>query len=123
MSDTGMQVACKNDWHQQTIFSKKRSRMLVAAIDIGTTFSGCAFCLKSEFEKDKKISMVCVWAAGSQSVISIKAPTSVLFNPDGEFDSFGLEAEDCYADLATDDEHGDWYFFRRFKMGLHDIKV
>ncbi|XP_045204409.2 heat shock 70 kDa protein 12A-like isoform X2 [Mercenaria mercenaria] len=55
--------------------------------------------------------------------LNILAPTSILFSPDKRFHSFGYEAEDKYSDLAEEDMHSDWYFFRRFKMILHQNKV
>ncbi|XP_052819947.1 heat shock 70 kDa protein 12B-like [Mya arenaria] len=57
---------------------------------------------------------------GAARLVSLKTPTSVLLNPEGEFDKFGFEAEDKYATLAEDDEHHGWRLFRRFKMVLHN---
>ena len=53
----------------------------------------------------------------------MKAPSCALFSPDGEFDSFGFEAEEKYTKLAEDGDHENWYFFRRFKMLLYENKV
>ena len=55
--------------------------------------------------------------------ITDRINTSVLFNKGGQFHSFGYEAEEKYTSLAFDDEHHDWYYFRRFKMILNDKKV
>ena len=57
--------------------------------------------------------------------MSLKTSTCILFDPDQNFASFGYEAEDQYSELAGDgdDEHKDWYYFRRFKMQLFDNKV
>ncbi|KAH3771777.1 hypothetical protein DPMN_173106 [Dreissena polymorpha] len=38
----------------------------------------------------------------------------------GDLDCFGYEAEEKYANLCLDNNHGNWYYFRRFKMRLHD---
>ncbi|KAK3099184.1 hypothetical protein FSP39_000673 [Pinctada imbricata] len=59
------------------------------------------------------------WIAASAGAISLKTPTCLLLTPDGKFDKFGYEAEDKYADLALENQHTDYYFFRRFKMKLH----
>ncbi|XP_052280102.1 heat shock 70 kDa protein 12A-like [Dreissena polymorpha] len=98
----------------------KKEKMMVAAIDFGTTYSGYAFSLKTDYNADPtKISINQGWVAGSMAVSSYKAPTVVLFDQKGEFNSFGYEAEDAYSELALDNEHHDWYYFSRFKMRLH----
>ncbi|XP_053400546.1 heat shock 70 kDa protein 12A-like [Mercenaria mercenaria] len=52
---------------------------------------------------------------------TLQAPTCVLINPDGKtLDSFGYVAETKYAELAADELHKPWFFFRRFKMMLFD---
>jgi len=63
------------------------------------------------------------WVAGSMSLVSLKAPTVVLFNENQEFHSFGYEAENAYSELALDGDHQKYYFFKRFKMRLHEKKV
>lgn len=58
------------------------------------------------------------------SCFVISASTSLLLEPDGEtVHSFGTDAEMKYFELAGDEMHRDWYFFRRFKMLLFDKKV
>jgi hypothetical protein len=59
----------------------------------------------------------------SISLIYFQAPTTILFTPEKVFHSFGYQAEDKYADLAEEDIHKDWYYFRRFKMILHQQTV
>ncbi|XP_061165022.1 heat shock 70 kDa protein 12B-like [Saccostrea echinata] len=94
------------------------SKLLVAAIDFGTTYSGYAFSFKHEYDNDPLKVSSNNWTAGSRSLVSLKTPTCVLFNKDKVFDSFGYEAEDKYSELAEEEEHEDWYFFKRFKMSL-----
>ena len=87
--------------------------LIVAAFDFGTTYSGYAFSFKdspNEVKTNKS------WTAGSGKLISLKTPTSILLNEDGEFDSFGFDAEDKYSSLAEDGKHHGWRLFRRFKM-------
>lgn len=104
--------------------SEKKAKLLVAAIDFGTTYSGYAFSLKHDYQSDPaKISVNQNWVAGSMALVSLKAPTVVLFNEKKEFQSFGYEAENEYSELALDGEHQHFYFFSRFKMRLHDKKV
>ncbi|XP_053399339.1 heat shock 70 kDa protein 12A-like isoform X2 [Mercenaria mercenaria] len=93
--------------------------LLVAAIDFGTTYSGWAFSFKNDFDKDP--TKVCAKNWTGDQLVSSKTPTCVLINPDGKtLDSFGYEAETKYAELATDELHKPWFFFRRFKMMLFD---
>ncbi|XP_060556338.1 heat shock 70 kDa protein 12B-like [Ruditapes philippinarum] len=94
----------------------KSNTLVVVAIDFGTTYSGYAF---SFLDKPDKIETNEAWVAGSAQLMSLKCPTAVLLTPEKEFHSFGFEAEDKFADLAEDDEHHDWYLFRRFKMSLY----
>ncbi|KAL4230976.1 Heat shock 70 kDa protein 12A [Mactra antiquata] len=102
----------------------KKAKLLVAAIDFGTTYSGYAFSFKHEYQADPaKVSVNGTWFAGSMALVSMKAPTVVLFNEKKEFQSFGYEAENEYSELALDHEHEKYYFFKRFKMYLHDKKI
>ncbi|KAK3576408.1 hypothetical protein CHS0354_026741 [Potamilus streckersoni] len=92
-------------------------RLLVGAMDFGTTYSGYALSFRT---KPLKIITNTSWVAGSRSLLSLKAPTCVLVTPEKEFDSFGYQAENKYVSLAEDGEHFDWYLFRHFKMVLHN---
>ena len=94
--------------------------MAVVAIDFGTTYSGYAFSLQSQFQNDPtKIYAFINWIPATGGMISPKTPTSLLLKPNKEFYKFGYDAEDKYAELALDGEHHEYYFFRRFKMLLH----
>ncbi|KAK3602776.1 hypothetical protein CHS0354_026323 [Potamilus streckersoni] len=64
-----------------------------------------------------------VWISGSRKLVYEKSPTSVLFDPNIKFHSFGFDAEDKYAELAFDGKANDWYFFSRFKMALYNTKT
>jgi len=94
-------------------------KVVVAAIDFGTTYSGYAF----TFTTDKTKVYCNHWNAGARGLVSHKTPTTVLINSKQQFDSFGYEAEDKYSDLAEDDKHFGWYYFRRFKMKLFKNSV
>ncbi|OWF53935.1 heat shock 70 kDa protein 12B-like [Mizuhopecten yessoensis] len=91
-----------------------------AAIDFGTTYSGYAFSTRNDFQTSPLNASCMTWTAGSGRLQSLKTSSCVLFNPDGEFDSFGFDAEDKYSELAFEDDHKEWYFFRRFKMTLYE---
>ncbi|KAH3690953.1 heat shock 70 kDa protein 12B-like [Dreissena polymorpha] len=94
--------------------------LIVAAIDFGTTYSGYAFSFKDS-PNDVKTNKG--WTAGSGQLISLKTSTSVLLNQNGEFHSFGFDAEDKYSSLAGEGKHHGWRLFRRFKMVLHNQRI
>lgn len=103
----------------RTDLSALPDKLMVAAIDFGTTFSGWGYSFKHEFKSDPTNIHAKNWNNGTN--ISSKAPTAVLIKPDGKtFEAFGYEAEAKYAELCADGEHRDWCFFNRFKMMLHD---
>ncbi|CAG2237770.1 unnamed protein product [Mytilus edulis] len=95
--------------------------LMVAAIDFGTTYSGYAYSLKGEYEKDElNIHANQSWNSGGKSLMSLKTPTCILINKENkEFESFGYEAENAYADIVIDNEADNYYFFDRFKMTLY----
>ncbi|XP_060602705.1 heat shock 70 kDa protein 12B-like [Ruditapes philippinarum] len=110
-------------WWEQTNYTgtssinKDAPRLLVVAFDFGTTYSGYAFSFRDD---PLRIQSNQGWIAGSDQLISLKTPTCVLLNQRQEFDSFGFEAENKFADLAEDNKHHGWLLFRRFKMILHN---
>ena len=99
------------------------SSLLVAAIDFGTTFSGYAFSSLHDYKRDPLKIFANAWLPGIGQLVTQKTPTCVLFDAAGTFHSFGFEAEEKYSNLALEDNHHDWYYFRRFKMMLYDKKV
>ncbi|XP_071141897.1 heat shock 70 kDa protein 12B-like [Mytilus edulis] len=102
---------------------KDRDYLLVAAIDFGTTYSGYAFSMRDTYKTDPlKILANQAWNAGGRQLLSLKTPTCLLLNSKKEFDSFGYEAENKYAELVMDGEQEDYYYFHRFKMSLHNNK-
>ncbi|XP_052793770.1 heat shock 70 kDa protein 12A-like [Mya arenaria] len=100
-----------------------QERLQVAAIDFGTTYSGYAFSFRAEFLENPLKILTNKWEArGGSALVSMKAPSCVLFTPERKFHSFGYEAEKEYSRLAMEDEHKHWFFFRRFKMLLYKSK-
>ncbi|KAK3588035.1 hypothetical protein CHS0354_012081 [Potamilus streckersoni] len=105
---------------EQEATSSSSTKLIVAAIDFGTTYSGYAYSFLSDFKKDPLNIYAKYWkTGGGEGLVTEKTPTTILFKPNGEFHSFGYEAEDQYAELAEDDEHKNWHYFSRFKMKLH----
>ncbi|KAK3100172.1 hypothetical protein FSP39_015747 [Pinctada imbricata] len=94
--------------------------LLVAAIDFGTTFSGYAFSFKHDYVRDPLKINASNWIAGTQTLISPKAPTTVLLDTKKQFHAFGYEAENKYSELVDEGKHKGWLYFSRFKMKLHN---
>lgn len=97
--------------------------MLVAALDIGTAFSACAFSFKVDFEKDPMFIASDIWICISRGFKSINVPTVVLLDKSKKFLSFGYDAEEQYLEIALDEEHHDYYYFCEFKMLLDALQV
>ena len=89
----------------------------VAAIDFGTTFTGLAF---ASYPHGKHNVALNKW--NGHEGVEVKAPTAVLFHSSGEFASFGFEAVREYYEKG-DREKLDCYFFKHFKMELHQKPV
>ncbi|KAK3588036.1 hypothetical protein CHS0354_012082 [Potamilus streckersoni] len=106
---------------EQETASSTPTKLIVAAIDFGTTYSGYAYSFFSDFKKDSlNIYANTTWnPGGGEGLVTDKTPTSILFKPDGDFHSFGYDAENKYVELAEEDEHKNWHYFSRFKMKLH----
>lgn len=99
--------------------------LMVAAIDFGTTYSGYAYSMKGEYERDKlNIHTNQAWNSGGRSLMSLKTPTCVLIRKENtQFESFGYEAENSYADIVIEGDAENYYFFNRFKMMLYQREV
>ncbi|XP_052078815.1 heat shock 70 kDa protein 12A-like [Mytilus californianus] len=97
--------------------------VIVAAIDFGTTYSGFAYCKHSDYRNNPaNPSIYChTWNDGA-SHIREKAPTCVLFKPDGTFHSFGFDAVNYFYDNAEKTDFTQWYYFEHFKMMLFSEK-
>ena len=101
-------------------------KLLVAAIDIGTTYSGYAFSFAHEQtgnEADPDRIHVNTWENEGGSRTYFKTPSCLLLFPNGKLDCFGNEALEKYKTLEEDKKHRDFYFFREFKMTLHQEEV
>ncbi|CAG2206557.1 unnamed protein product [Mytilus edulis] len=62
------------------------------------------------------------WNAGGKQLLSLKTPTCLLLDSNKQFDSFGYEAEEKYAEIVMDNDQDNYYYFHRFKMCLHTNK-
>ena len=90
----------------------------VAAIDLGTAFSGYAYSSKNN---PTNVRWNKNWGA-EYGCSSFKTPTCVLFDGDGEFKSFGYDAQREQLMLPRY-ESINFYYFDRFKMLLPENPV
>ena len=101
-------------------------KVLVAAIDIGTSFSGYAFSFAHEQtgnEADPERILVNNWENDGGSRTYFKTLSCLLLHPNGNLNCFGYEALDGYKTLLEDGKDKDVYFFMDFKMILHQEEV
>ncbi|CAG2220714.1 unnamed protein product [Mytilus edulis] len=97
--------------------------LMVASIDFGTTYSGYAFSLTTDFKRDPLlIHSNQTWNSGTAQLLSLKTPTCILLNSNRKTKSIGYEAESDYSRIKEEDNENqeDYYFFHRFKMILYD---
>ncbi|XP_052076283.1 heat shock 70 kDa protein 12A-like isoform X2 [Mytilus californianus] len=93
------------------------TRLFVAAIDFGTTYSGFAFSARG----DTTI-YTCDWK--NNDLTSMKTPTSVLLDNEQKLKAFGYDAYNKYiSTIVPDEEMDEYYYFRRFKMTLHNERI
>lgn len=93
----------------------------VAAMDFGTSFSGYAFALRVELEKDLSKIHAPVWYTSDTSLVTFKIPTTILVGNDKQFVEFGFEAESTYAELLKQGKHEDYFYFPHFKMMVNNL--
>lgn len=63
------------------------------------------------------------WTVKGSGSMSLKAPTSILLNPDQKFHAFGYDADQRYTELAQKGLNKEWYYFQKFKMKLQGNMV
>ena len=91
------------------------TKLLVAAIDFGSSGAGYAFSFVYQFKTNPIDIHTSMWSSGTIS----KIPCVLLFDESKKFNSLGFDAEDKYEDLFNNDEHDKWYYFKGFKMQLY----
>lgn len=96
---------------------------LVAAIDLGTTYSSFAFGMVDDLKHDpmKIIANEGLWFA-QKNLLSLRTPMCLLLDRNQQFISFGYEAENQYYNMIYEEQEN-FYFFYRFKMNLNKNKV
>ena len=93
---------------------------VVVAIDFGTSSSGFAFSFNHK-DGSEEIYMNRAWGS-EQGFSTFKTPTCLLLNKRREFQKFGFEASEKYAELE-DAEDRSFYYFDHFKMMLYGSEV
>lgn len=91
----------------------------MAAIDLGSTFSGYAFAWRADVKNDPLKIHIYHWQASNGNFISSKTPSTVLLNKDAQLVAFGFQAECKYAYLSENGEGDDYFYFPHFKMMLY----
>lgn len=94
---------------------------IIAALDIGTTHSGHAYTFCSQ--QDLKEIKCSYWSFDDGLLISNKTSTCILLNKMREFECFGYEAEEKYAELCVEGDQDDFYFIKHFTSELYKYKV
>jgi hypothetical protein len=94
------------------------TKLLVAAIDFGSSGVGYAFSFAYQFKTNPIDVHASIWNKNN-SAVSTKLPCVLLFDESKKFVCFGFDAEDKYEDLFNNDEHDKWYYFKGFKMQLY----
>ena len=116
-----LELVCSFQFNSNQFFStfQTSNKLLVGAIDFGTTYSGWAFSFIHEYRSDPTKATVQNWNSGSGTLVTEKTPTCALIAADGKtLEAFGYGAENKYRDLVEKNQHQDYYYFRRFKMTL-----
>lgn len=99
-----------------------KSNIIVAGYQKGS-IAGYAYSLKHDFEIKPLRIMTNHWTVKGSGSMSLKAPTSILLNPDQKFHAFGYEADQRYTELAQKGLSSEWYYFQKFKMKLQGNMV
>ncbi|KAL5012173.1 hypothetical protein ScPMuIL_010724 [Solemya velum] len=94
--------------------NEEKDFFIVAAIDLGTTFSGYAYSFRHDYKSNPLTIHSNFWKGSYEG----KIPTALLLTKNGTFHSFGFDAEDNYNRLTESDDHKGWRFFKKFKMEL-----
>ncbi|VDI82896.1 Hypothetical predicted protein [Mytilus galloprovincialis] len=93
-------------------------KILVAALDIGTSNSGYAYSSVNDFQIDP-LKIHINQPSVEMRTVTTRMPTNLLLDSNREFVSFGSGAEEKYCEYSLD-ETSDYYYFNGSKMVLHD---
>ncbi|VDI72615.1 Hypothetical predicted protein [Mytilus galloprovincialis] len=96
-------------------------KLIVAAIDVGTTYSNYAFSSNDDFNRDPL--KICInWQSERFKLSTSKMPTSLLLDSNRDLLSVGYDADNKYYDILMDGNSSDYFYFHGFKTVLHNNK-
>ncbi|XP_052818417.1 heat shock 70 kDa protein 12A-like [Mya arenaria] len=99
----------------------------VAAIEIGTSYSGYAYAPRKEGKSvAKDIVMNQAWLQTDRALETLRTPACLLLNEKKEFEAYGYEAEQAYGQLVKDGKQNRCFYFRRFRhklLGVEDLRL
>lgn len=87
------------------------SLLCAAAIDIGTTSSGCSWTMPSLLYPITRRRL---------TRKSHRISTTILLDNHQKLVDFGRDAEKIYSDLSAKEEQENFYYFHQFKLLLYD---
>jgi len=93
--------------------------MVSAAIHIGTERSRYAFSLR---DNPQTIYENQEWK-NKRGLAQNYTSTSILLNPEKQFDSFGCDAEEKYSNLTEENKHYGWLLFHNFASAFYKLEV
>ena len=97
---------------------------IVAAITIGTPFSGYAYSSRTTFRRNPlKVLQKEQWHVDGKSRKIIKTATCLLLRKNMEFVAFGYDALKRYGHLKYQGKHKAYMLFRDFNLQLYDSQV
>ena len=97
---------------------------IVAAITIGTPFSGYAYSSRTTFRRNPlKVLQKEQWHSDSKSRKIIKTATCLLLRKNMDFIAFGYDALEQYGHLKYQGKHKAYMLFRDFNLQLYNSQV
>jgi hypothetical protein len=97
--------------------ASESNHLAVCAIDFGTSLTGVAYSLSSDYNN------INVLTKCTNRTYGEKIPTAVLLTKEKSFWKFGYEAQEEYSQICDDGMEDEYYYFDCFKMKLHHVKV
>ena len=111
----------QHDFNLLQAFSQKKEDtfMVSAAIHIGTERSWYSFSFR---KYPQKIFVYNEWT-NNRGLLKQYTSTSILLNPEKQFDSFGCDAEEKYSNLTGGNKHYGWLLFHNFASAFYKLEV
>jgi hypothetical protein len=88
-------LLCLNVITPRLAYMDDDQKLLVVAIDFGSTTAGYAFSFRHEYRRNPLDVSTFIWTTGSHDVATNKAPCTVLLDLEKRFIAFGYDAVNC----------------------------